>query len=187
MGLFANKKLFYSRRGSREGPENNFGTSRPSNRREVPSPTPPARSSDGRYPFSEILPISTPFSNLKFFYPFSKKTPKPPWFSTSAGVGGVAVASVGRRWAQAAHGKLPPTCRQAEAERWCHVPGATSTHAEPSPRARPVPGLQKPPPAATRAPPGPANGARATDRIAPAPRVHYLATTPGPTTPAPSR
>jgi hypothetical protein len=51
-------------------------------------------------------------------------------------------------------------------------------------------GVQNRPPAVPRALPmwtGPANGAPATDRIAPAPRVHYLGTVPGPTTPAPSR
>jgi hypothetical protein len=55
-----------------QGPGNNFGTSSLLDGREVPGPTPPTRSSRGRYPFSEILPISTPFSNL-FFIPFSKK------------------------------------------------------------------------------------------------------------------
>ncbi|KAG2551544.1 hypothetical protein PVAP13_9KG376950 [Panicum virgatum] len=82
---------------------------------------------------------------------------------------------------EAAHGKSPhlPPSREMVSHAGRHLHPRRAEH--------PVQGLQKPPPAATRAPPGPANGARATDRIAPAPRVHYLATARGPTTPVPSR
>jgi hypothetical protein len=72
--LFANKKLFLFAKRPSGGASNFFLTSSPLGGREIPGPTPSARSTGGRYTFSEFFPSGSPFSNF-IFYPFLKKAP----------------------------------------------------------------------------------------------------------------
>jgi hypothetical protein len=70
------RNFSYSRRALGRGLQKNFGTSRPLDGRDVPSPTPPARSTGGRHPFFKLFPAGTPFRILIFFNPFFKKSQK---------------------------------------------------------------------------------------------------------------